>query len=144
MDIRPEPRATRRGISRVAKISSIAVAVVVVGGLILAFVTLTRPGPFDEAVTYCHLGSDPTIITSDDGKTLILDMEATESAVVTDDLSSAQVACVLGMINTPDSVLAQMDRTRSLDGRQSASWDHFTASWTYHPDNGLDVILTSD
>jgi hypothetical protein len=34
-----------------------------------------------------------------------------------------------------------MEKTRALDGRQTASWSFIEASWTYHPDNGLDVII---
>jgi hypothetical protein len=26
-------------------------------------------------------------------------------------------------------------------GRQEASWDGIEASWSYHPDNGLDLVL---
>lgn len=37
---------------------------------------------------------------------------------------------------------AQMDSTRALDGMQTAEWDTFEAKWTYHPDDGLDVIIT--
>jgi hypothetical protein len=44
----------------------------------------------------------------------------------------------------PESVTAQMDGTRALDGRQPASWDGYTASWTFHPDSGFDLIITED
>ena len=53
-----------------------------------------------------------------------------------------RIACSLGEIGTPDHVIAQMDGTRALDGMREAEWDGFTAKWTYHPDDGLDVILT--
>ena len=43
---------------------------------------------------------------------------------------------------TPTTVIAQMDSTRALDGTRDATWDGMTATWTYHPDDGLDVILT--
>jgi hypothetical protein len=35
----------------------------------------------------------------------------------------------------------QMKKTRALDGTQSASWDAIEATWSYHPDNGFDIIL---
>lgn len=57
-------------------------------------------------------------------------------------LSAEDMACVLSAVSVPDSVVSQMDATRALDGMQKASWDKFSASWTYHPDNGLNVILT--
>jgi hypothetical protein len=34
-----------------------------------------------------------------------------------------------------------MDQTRALDGRQTDAWAAFEASRTYHPDDGLDVLI---
>ena len=50
--------------------------------------------------------------------------------------------CTLDFLNAPRSVLGKMESTRALDGMQSATWGSFEASWTYHPDQGLDVIIT--
>jgi hypothetical protein len=50
--------------------------------------------------------------------------------------------CTLDFLNAPRSVRAKMESTRALDGMQSATWGNFEASWTYHPDQGLDVIVT--
>lgn len=50
--------------------------------------------------------------------------------------------CILAQVKTPDYVIAQMDRTRALDGTQHGSWGNISASWSYHPDSGLDVVLT--
>ncbi len=38
------------------------------------------------------------------------------------------------------SVYQEMLETRALDGRQSASSDKYTVSWTYHPDDGMEVM----
>ncbi|WP_455834080.1 hypothetical protein [Pseudarthrobacter siccitolerans] len=57
-------------------------------------------------------------------------------------LRTTDFACVFTALEMPDSIVSQMDGTRALDGTQKASWDKFAASWTYHPDNGLRVILT--
>ena len=40
------------------------------------------------------------------------------------------------------SVFVEMGQTRSIDGRQTASAGKYTASWTYHPDKGLEVLYT--
>ncbi|WP_269142641.1 hypothetical protein [Georgenia yuyongxinii] len=37
-----------------------------------------------------------------------------------------------------------MTSTRALDGRQTAEWDGVVATWSFHPDDGLDVILELD
>lgn len=52
--------------------------------------------------------------------------------------------CVLNALEAPDGIVAQMERTTALDGRQSASWDGITASWSYHPDRGLDIVFSLD
>jgi hypothetical protein len=35
-----------------------------------------------------------------------------------------------------------MESTRALDGMQSATWSSYEVTWTYHPDDGLDLIIT--
>jgi hypothetical protein len=35
-----------------------------------------------------------------------------------------------------------MQNTRALDGMQDASWDNYKATWSFHPDNGFDLIIT--
>ena len=39
-----------------------------------------------------------------------------------------------------DSVAQEMQQTRSIDGRQSASNDDYEITWSDHPDNGLEVL----
>lgn len=39
-------------------------------------------------------------------------------------------------------MLSEIGQTRALDGRQKASWGKVEASWSYHPDRGLDMTLT--
>ncbi len=58
-------------------------------------------------------------------------------------LNASEVVCSLSSLDVPTAVLQQMAATRALDGRQEASWGTDTASWSYHPDQGLDVIVTT-
>lgn len=94
------------------------------------------PSAFELAQGTCDPSAQGTKI-SDGGKTLIID-----GATATG-LSGEALTCVLGALKAPQSVLSQMDSTRALDGRQTADWSGFSASWTYHPDNGLDAIITA-
>ncbi|WP_143447450.1 hypothetical protein [Kineosporia sp. R_H_3] len=57
-------------------------------------------------------------------------------------LTTDQIGCVASELRVTDAVVAQMDSTTAMQGRQNATWDGFEASWTYHPDNGLDLIIT--
>jgi len=81
-----------------------------------------------------------------DNITLVLDMAVTlydgSLNYDTGDVTFEEITCVLGELNAPTSVTARMDSTRALDGMQDAEWGKFAASWTYHPDAGLDVIIT--
>lgn len=43
----------------------------------------------------------------------------------------------------PESVKAHMFATRALDGRQTDTWPGFSASWSYHPDDGMDLVITA-
>lgn len=58
-------------------------------------------------------------------------------------LQVASSACDAGRIgdNGSSLVLDKMGATRSLDGRQADDWNGIGASWSYHPDDGLHVIL---
>lgn len=40
----------------------------------------------------------------------------------------------------PASLYKKMGETRSVDGRLSETAGDYTVSWTYHPDNGLEVL----
>ena len=51
------------------------------------------------------------------------------------------VVCVLDELKMPESAKARMGTTRSLDGRQETTWSGYSASWGYHPDNGLNIIV---
>lgn len=75
----------------------------------------------------------------DGDKTLILDMEGDDPG--SGSLNIQAVTCVLAALDVPTYVTAEMDKTRALDGRQTAAWGAFEASWTYHPDAGLDIII---
>ena len=93
--------------------------------------------PFAAAKQKCAAYS-PHAKLGDGGRSLTISGEGKER----DGLPYTAVSCILREVDTPDAVIAQMESTRALDGRQQAQWGHIQASWTYHPDNGLQVILT--
>lgn len=96
----------------------------------------TEAPSLEDAVAACvSSGTTSAAQVRDDGHTLIM------SAGLGDEPTFTEVACVLGTLDAPASVTASMERTRALDGVQTAAWGSFTASWTFHPENGLDLIL---
>lgn len=53
--------------------------------------------------------------------------------------------CVSEELPIPPHIQDDISRTRALDGTRENSWDQFEASWTYHPDSGLNIqIQTTD
>jgi len=76
---------------------------------------------------------------SDEGKSITID------GYGEDDYSGADLydtVCVLDAIKTPEYVISNMETTNSLMGRQSATFgDNIDVSWSYHPDNGLDIVI---
>lgn len=99
-------------------------------------VALSNPDtPLRHAFSACHSGD-----LADSDHTLVIDTAGKAYDTGSDTVDG--LMCTLGEIGTPRSVIAQMERTRALDGMQTADWDAFGASWTYHPDDGVDVIIT--
>lgn len=111
-----------------------------------AAVTPTTP-PLQAVATTCAL---PESAIGDDGSTLILDGAGKDDrklvggklTTVGDKLSTEEVGCALAGTEIPDSVVAMMEGTRALDGRQTQESDLYSYTWSYHPDSGLDVIIT--
>lgn len=95
----------------------------------------TAPTVLERAVAECSGGE-----IRDDGDTLVLDMYAGSYGV--GGAEYEDIMCFLGELDAPASVTTRMESTRALDGMQSWQWDDLEASWTYHPDDGLDIIIT--
>lgn len=47
-------------------------------------------------------------------------------------------------LGLPDWLYEEMLKTRALDGRQKESFDNVTVTWSYHPDQGMEVIYRSN
>jgi hypothetical protein len=98
--------------------------------------------PLQRAVATCDPTADEPGIRSDqlqvgdEGRSVSIDGAGLASGPPIE-----TVACVLRQIDVPDSVISRMDNTRALDGTQTAEWDDYWASWTYHPDDGLNVVI---
>ena len=43
-------------------------------------------------------------------------------------------------LGLPDWLYEEMLRTRALDGRQKEDFDNIAVTWSYHPDQGMEVI----
>lgn len=72
---------------------------------------------------------------TDDGTSLIVD------TAPPDGVRPSALDCVYEALEMPETVIARIGRTRSVDGVQEASWESLQASWTYHSPGGLNLIV---
>jgi hypothetical protein len=56
-------------------------------------------------------------------------------------LSDNNLACMVRDLHMPNAVMQHILSTRALDGQQTDSWPGYTARWTYHPDDGLQMTI---
>jgi hypothetical protein len=92
--------------------------------------------PLADAAATCTAGT-----LANDDHTLVVDMAGEELG--TGEATIDDVLCVLAELEAPQAILAQMESTRALDGMQSATWSTYEVTWNYHPDDGLDLIITT-
>ena len=61
-----------------------------------------------------------------------------------DDYYNATYVNIIESLNKelglPDYIWQKMLRTRAIDGRQSETCGNIEVSWTYHPDQGIEVL----
>ena len=117
-------------------ISALIVVASVVGGLYVA--RSTAASGFANAVDSCHARGLHARLASDETS---LTLEAFSDSG--DSLTTPIFQCVLGKLGTPAAVRERMYATRAIDGTQSEEWGSYKATWTYEPDQGLTVIVSS-
>jgi hypothetical protein len=98
----------------------------------------TQESLIQKSIRECALAGSAFMSLGDDGNTLTLQ----GAPQYGEGLSFDQIKCVVATTGGPDSVADKMGQTRALDGMQSAIWGPYEATWTYHPDHGMNVILT--
>lgn len=139
------PRAPHRG-KRVILGLLCVFAAILVAGFVVSLATddsdAGKPvgdvNPLELAQVMCDPPHNGTRL-EDGGATLLVDGKGG------DDFSGVDLAalgCILDTLKVPEAVKQKMSSTRALDGRQDGRWSEYDASWTYHPDNGLDLIIT--
>jgi hypothetical protein len=103
-----------------------------------AFTGTEKPGTLKYATTSCALSNNLGAKLGDNDTSLSLNGKGSKD---TSGLSAMEFDCAIDTIKVPDYVRAQMEKTRALDGTQRETWGNISATWSYHPDSGLDVGL---
>jgi len=79
--------------------------------------------------------STNTMQLDDDGATIVVDTRSQYGSV-------SGVTCVWSHLKTPSSVSQRVSSTTALQGQQTATHDGISYSWSYHPKNGLNMVIT--
>lgn len=93
----------------------------------------------DDALAELFAG---VVSVEDDGKTLIVNTKPKDDDPL--GVTSLALECVYEQLDVPTRITERIGATRSLDGRQEGDWKGFTASWSYHPDSGANLIVVED
>lgn len=116
---------------------------VTAGGKTDTLTVTVKEGPDFKAIyntycssTYATVGSDGSYLSIDTNPYDLDDYTVSGSIQAIIDVNSA-----LGL---PDYVLDDMGSTTALMGRQTATFDDVTVSWSYHPDKGLEVTYKAN
>ena len=88
---------------------------------------------------------DETWVQEADGSFILTGvLQQTEDGVGLTPLGSYKegvLKCLISELPIPARVEEALYATRAPDGRQTSTWDDLTAEFTYHPDDGLRIIL---
>ena len=132
----------------------IAVAVVAVGAFLLTTVDgenskqvaanasesspATAKPPLQVAYGEC-LGAKgwKTLTLGDEGRSLIIDTGSEYGPI-------EGLACVLSELGTSQAIVAQMESTTAMMGVQEADDNSLHYQFSYHPDNGVNMVITDE
>lgn len=116
------------------------VAAIIVGVALAAlFHVLSVPNLKEVGKKYAD---ESFCMVSEDGSYLMIDTDPLDFGDYITDGSDDAIQNINADLGFPDSVYAQMCSTRALDGTQEYEKNGINVSWTFHPDNGLEVIYS--
>ena len=105
-------------------------------------ITVTAAGPDFNAI-YNEFCSSSYAKVATDGSYLSIDTNPLDI----DDYFNSDAYLAITEVNEalglPESVINKMGQTRALDGMQTYTGKEVEVTWSYHPDNGLEVIYST-
>lgn len=116
--------------------------IVVVAGFALLGCGLGE-GPLTRVDRECSesLEGDWVANVGDEGNSLILRGAGEDDPEEDRAAALLSLVCIVDEVDVPDSVMARLDATRALDGTQSATFDSYEATWSYHPQSGINFVV---
>lgn len=121
-------------------LTGVAVGAVALAGIAFAAFSNSQPSVLAIAVNECDLTDNEYVSVDKNGKGIFIDGEGEESL----GLAIEDIGCLLSEIDVPDSVINKMSSTTAMMGAQEAEFEGIIATWSYHPDNGLDIGFSTN
>lgn len=99
--------------------------------------------PFTKIMDDCGVTTQ-RVVVQDEGASVAID--GPEDYEYLDNKYPVQVyekawTCLKEGTDMPASTENKIGNTRALDGMVEDSWGDYEATWTYHPDNGMDMTI---
>ncbi|WP_298860757.1 hypothetical protein [uncultured Microbacterium sp.] len=173
-DPAPEAAGARRRVPTRTLVAIGAAAAILIGAVVTTIVIAARPSPIEQAGESCAASKpldafladvratasatpepvdtadsdaldelfDGVVSVEDDGKTLIVQTKPKDDDPL--GITGLALDCVYEQLDVPTRITERIAATRSLDGRQEAEWEDYSASWSYHPDSGANLIIAQD
>ena len=95
-----------------------------------------RPGPKMKTVIHRWFDDIGTVDWQGNDRYMVLRIEDGDG-----DAAFRALGLMLRDLGFSDGTIDRMAMTRALDGLQSAEGDKVGVTWTYHPDDGLNMIF---
>ena len=92
--------------------------------------------PLQEAWLACHSGTGGgTLSVADEGRTLVIDTKSSSGP-------TEGLVCALASLETSKSIVAQLQHAAALTGIQQADDNGLHYQFSYHPDTGINMVIT--
>lgn len=112
----------------------------IIGAILVIIFNIITPTNLKEAAS-SYDGKEFCTI-SDDGSYVMIDTNPYDVYEYISFEADDALRTVNDNLGFPDSVYERMVSTRAIDGVQTYEHDDVHVQWTYHPDNGLEVIYS--
>ncbi len=110
--------------------------------LLIAICLLCSCGKVNFAKKYASIAGESWCTIASDGSYMKIDTNPYDIKNSQNQAANSQIKVVLQDLGFSGSIYEEMKNTSALMGRQSASTDKYSVSWTYHPDRGLEVLFS--
>ena len=118
-----------------------AILLIVVATVCVFLLINSRPSfqrAFEDAGGANSIGEWVTV--SKDGKSMKIDTNPADEEGYYSSKATNAIRDINESLGLPDALYDKMGETRAIDGRQTATYKNISVSWTYHPDDGLEII----